>query len=313
MSNCVYSISTDVVKPENERDARCAPSVNFEAGSCIRLEILSLFAKAYNEEYPKNQIKLDSTMEIMHPHKYKKYLVGEFNKRLEEKCTTQRCWTKQSFIRRMPEFAKEELLKFTFRPNGPDEGTEWLNTDNINQTLRQYEKKYNDFKFLGAVPRDFQNHTETAVTDEMLREYVENGKTRLGIVFNTDPIGKPGEHWNALYCDVEKGDIRFFDSYGVPANKEVVSFMKMLGKFIKNRNDSIANVNRNKTNFMVKITADYNKIRAQRKGWDCGVYATNFILRMLRGDSFEKICESKIHDDVINKCRKIYFSGDTNE
>jgi hypothetical protein len=43
------------------------------------------------------------------------------------------------------------------------------------------------------------------------------------------------------------------------------------------------------------------------------MYSISFILRMLRGDSFEKICESKIHDDVVQKCRKVYFSGDMNE
>jgi hypothetical protein len=57
------------------------------------------------------------------------------------------------------------------------------------------------------------------------------------------------------------------------------------------------------------LKVDYNKIQHQRENSECGVYSMNFILRLLKGDSFETICNSKIPDKQINKCRNVYFNN----
>ena len=60
-------------------------------------------------------------------------------------------------------------------------------------------------------------------------------------------------------------------------------------------------------NVCSKIQLKRNDKRHQYKGSECGVYSINFIERMLNGDKFEDISNSKIPDDVINKKRNIYF------
>ena len=35
-----------------------------------------------------------------------------FNKRLKNKCTSQRCWAEQNFIKKVPKIAQDELKKY---------------------------------------------------------------------------------------------------------------------------------------------------------------------------------------------------------
>ena len=56
------------------------------------------------------------------------------------------------------------------------------------------------------------------------------------------------------------------------------------------------------------IDIRYNTNRHQYKNSECGVYSMNFIIRLLRGEGFAKIEKSKVIDDEMNKCRKVYFS-----
>ena len=58
-----------------------------------------------------------------------------------------------------------------------------------------------------------------------------------------------------------------------------------------------------KNNIEKKLKIEYNRNRHQYKNSECGVYSLNFILRLLNGDSFEKITKNKVLDDEINDCR----------
>jgi hypothetical protein len=297
--NSISSIDTDDVATKDKHDKRCAPSIGFENGSCIKLSILLEMANAYNIDAGNSSIKLFDNMDTLNPKKYKKYLLKEFNKRLGDTCTTQKCWTEQSFIDRMKILAREELEKYTFRPDGPQGKFEWLNTLHINDTMDQYEKKYPDFKFLGAVPIDFDKFDRFGIKNLNYKKLVDSGITKLGVVFNLDEHNQPGSHWVALYSDLKKGEIKFFDSYSVRPVPRIRTLMRRLANF-------------SQTGLGVKhIDVGYNKIRHQYQNSECGVYSINFIVRMLRGDMFDKICQSKTKDIKVNKCRNIYF-GNTN-
>jgi hypothetical protein len=274
----------------------CAPHKKFEANSCLSLESLYLIAEAYNKDNPDNIINLYTNYKILHPHKYKKYLVKELNKRLKNKCNNQQCWTKQSFMKHINNVNKEEIAKYTFRPVGPDGKFEWLNTSNIDNVLEQYELLYKDFKFLGTVPIDFDKLKFLGIKTLDFNKLIKENKTKLGIVFNLDEHWQSGSHWVAAYSDLIKGQIYYFDSYGTRPEKQIRVFMNRIYKFLKEELK------------MENIDIDYNKIRHQYKNSECGIYSTNFIIRLLRGDTFKEICESKIPDDRINKCREKYFN-----
>lgn len=297
--NLISIVDTTIVYPINENDKKCAPGINFEVGSCIKLTVLIEMANAYNDYYKgtTNIILLDQTIEILNPRKYKKYLLNEFNKRLSDKCQTQKCWSEQSFIIHMKDSAKDELLKYTFRPDGPNGKFEWLNTINIVEVMDQYETKDPSFKFLGAVPIDFDDFDHFGIKNLNYKDLINNEKYKLGFVFNLDEHDQPGSHWVALYSDLKKGEVYFFDSYGTKPVSRIRTLMRRIAKFIQ--------VEMSNTNLKV----DNNKIRHQYENSECGVYSINFIIRMLKGDSFESICKSKISDNKINKCRNVYFNN----
>lgn len=306
MDNIISSISTDKVGAKNETDKRCAPHLTFDGGSCIKINLLVEMAKAYNADMQggnktggdKMMIKLYDELEMLNPKKYKKYLLKQFSDKLQDKCgVDQRCWTEQSFIKNMQKIAKEELDKYTFRPTGPQGRFEWLNTLHINDVMNQYEKKYNDFKFLGAVPMDFDKLEYLGIKDLDYKNLVKNGKTKLGFVFNLDNHNQSGSHWVALYADIKQGSVLFFDSYKMVPTPEIRKLMRRIALFCKNEMG------------IQKLKIDRNKIRHQYENSECGVYSINFITRLLRGDSFEKICEDRTPDKKVNKCRNTYFNN----
>jgi hypothetical protein len=281
----------------NKKDLVCAPGVQFVSGSCISLDMLIKMAKAYNKNNTTTPIKLDDTVQIMSPNKYKKYLVRQFQKRLE-KCNDQKCWTKQDFMKHLEAKLKKQLLKETFRPIGPvADATQkhtWLNTTNIDDSMRQYENKYKDFFYLGTVPLDFEKLDYYVFKNIDFNKYIEEGKRRFGTVINLDKSYQSGSHWVSLFFNFDSGEICYSDSYATNPEPEIAKFIQKVGKFIK------TNLNKEP---LIKI----NRTRHQRGGSECGVYSMEFILRLLSGESFEQITAKRIPDEEVNKCRNIYF------
>ena len=160
--------------------------------------------------------------------------------------------------------------------------------------MSQYEKKYPEFKFLGAVPIDFDDLPQLGIKDLDFKGLMNEGITKLGIIFNLDDSTMPGSHWTASFVDTNDGNVVYFDSYGFQSEHRIRKFMRRAANFCKEHNG--------KEPFVA-----HNKVRHQYKGSECGIYSIRFLTRMLKGDSFEKICNDAIPDDTVNKCRKIYF------
>lgn len=266
----------------------CAPSRSNEGGSCIRTEILISIAKAYNAEHS-DQINFDMNKAKNKPE-YKKYLVSSLEQRLGK---DQRKWMDKKFISRLQDEEQSELKKRTFVPKGPQGKWDWLNTLHINEVMTQYEDKYKDYKFLGAVPIDFDDLHQLGIKNLDAAKLKSEGKTKIGIVFNLDEHWKSGSHWVSGYYDLKKGNLYFFDSYGSKPDKRVVTLMQRIGNQIY------------KTGIEPRLL--YNRTRHQFGGSECGVYSMNFILRLLRGDSFDEISRNPIDDKKINECRDVYF------
>lgn len=269
---------------------KCAPGTEFTDGSCISVDVLKEMALAYNKEYPDKVVNLDMKMDTLHPGTFKRHLVKEFSERLSDICEEQTCWVKQKFTKKMKQAMKEELERATFRPKGPKGKFTWLNTVNINEVMSQYENKFPDFKFLGAVPIDFDSLPHLNIRDMDKSTLLRQGKSKIGIVFNLDEHWQPGSHWVSMYADFNKKEVYFFDSYGVRPEKRIRNLMDRLSKSMGDD---------------AKIA--YNEKRHQRKNSECGVYSMNFIIRSLNGENFEDITENIVDDDKINKCRSIYF------
>lgn len=299
-------------------DTKCAPNKKFKDGSCIDLKslknIAENFSNVYNVEFDYNN---------------KKELVDDLSREFKKKfnCDDQLCWIKQKFIKKI---GNEDLSKFTFRPEGPEGKLDWLSTTNINDVVEQYEKKYDDFLFLGAVPYDFQELRQLEMGKELNFDNLRNGHlnadynkdkkvNKFGMVINLDPHYKGGSHWVALYSDLEKNQIYFFDSFGKKPKNKIKKFINKITKYMYNsKYNKKLNINnllndlktkneseqlRNISNFDIK----YNNIQHQEKNSECGVYSINFLIRLASGESFTDITENITRDDSMNDCRNTYF------
>jgi len=285
-------IKEDRVTPKNDSDKKCGPTISFENGSCIPLNLLVKMAITYNKRYKDNSIQLFDTLEESSPDEYKKYLLFEFQKRFKNNNHSE--WVNSKFFDNMNKEDKEFLHKSVFRPKGPQGQFQWLSTLDINKTLAQYENKYQDFLFLGAVPIDFNELDYYPFKKMNFNNFRKEGKNRLGVIFNLDEHNKGGSHWVSLFCDLEKGQIYFSDSYGREPEERIYNFMNRIKNYLEECN-------------IENIDMRHNTTGHQRGNSECGVYSINFILRLLKGKTFDHITRKRLVDEKVNKCRLRYF------
>jgi hypothetical protein len=285
-------IKEEKVIPKNDSDKKCGPTISFENGSCIPLNLLVKMAITYNKRYKDNSIQLFDTLEELSPDKYKIYLLFEFQKRFKN--TNHSEWINNKIFDNMDKEDKELLQTSIFRPEGPQGQFQWLSTIDINKTLAQYENKYPDFVFLGAVPIDFNELDYYPFQKINFNNFRKEGKNKLGVIFNLDEHYKGGSHWVSLFSDLEKGQIYFSDSYGRKPEKRISNFMDRIKNYLETCN-------------IDNIDIRHNPTQHQRGNSECGVYSINFILRLLKGKTFDHLIRKRLTDEKVNKCRFRYF------
>ncbi len=280
---------------------RCAPTKSYTQGSCFTYENLVDIAKEYNKTYQDK---------IIIPND-KKQLLRELTHRMKTKynCDDQLCWIKSSIVKQTK---NDDILKYTFRPNGPKKQFEWLSTNDINKVMEQYEYKYKDFLFLGALPYDFEELPLYKMNelnfDELAREKINT----IGAVINLDTHDMPGSHWVALYINLKKNAIYYFDSFGKKPGRRINMFIRkilnhMHNKSLQKRFDITEFMNRYQ--YKDEYDVRYNKTQHQFKNSECGVYSMNFIIRLLNGETFDEIVDNITNDYEMNLCRKKYFKN----
>ena len=274
---------------------QCAPKFQKnKKDSCFNYKSLQIIAKNINsmKKYPKIKISAD-----------KKTLWESIHNILKNKCNKESCWINVAAPKKI-----ENQLLHHFKPIIPKSWVknkyEWLSTVDIDNVLDQYEEKYQDFKFIGPVPIDFDNVLfGSCIVNELCNINIikmeKQGVNHIGIIFNLDKHNESGSHWVALFIELSKQPLNnkvgayFYDSYGTKPYKEIQILMNRL-------KDQYTRENRE---FILK----YNKVRHQYKNSECGVYSTYFIIKMLEGNNFETHCNNKITDDEINEKRNVFF------
>ncbi len=221
-------------------------------------------------------------------------------------CNKESCW-----VRQMTKGTKmeKELLE-SFSPVEPIEWkknpNEWLSSIDIIEVMNQYEKTYKCFDFLGPSPIDYDTHQlyGECVWEELchfsLADQIKKGKSKIGVIFNTDPHDKDGEHWISLFINIKKGTIFFFDSAGDKAPSQVMKFVKMVTEQGKKLEEPID----------FKFDENY-PVEHQYKNTECGVYSIYFIIHMLEDKITGHYLKTHVlKDKYMEQFRKIYYNTD---
>lgn len=285
----------NIYKPKlsKKRNVYCSPSHKNNNYSCFNKKALMRIAKSWNSNHSDKKIKLTNNITS-------EALWKEINARLNKKCDGEWCWIKQSFVKSL----SDEDIENTFRPATPREWykskDEWLSTIDIENVMEQYQDKYKDFLFIGAVPMDFdyEKSPGNCIVDELckinLNTLKKKKKKRIGIVFNLDKHYQSGSHWVAMFIDLIKNMMYYWDSYAEPPPEEVNILAKRLQKQAK------------KNNYNIKYKV--NKVRHQYENSECGVYCMYFITKLLQGKRFEDIINHKINDNEMNIKRGYFYA-----
>lgn len=286
-------------KQEQKHESRhCSPSrfaQSVATGTCYTEDEVRTIARRYNRLDPKQPVDVSVKT------------IPQLAKQLEERLgQRQEEWLEKSKTTTID-------ADKVFRPEAPcswqTNGREWLSTDDIDQVMRQYEDLYDDFKYLGAYPRDaFAKDPNTGeCIDKMdnvchLNAFQDKRVKRVAVIFNIDDHTGPGLHWVACYVDTNKQHknhgIFYYDSVARTPSKDILAFMESLRHTLDTKNP--------KEDQHLKIHV--NKTQSQYKNTECGMFSMLFVIMCLQDIlDFRQICDNMINDDTINMLRSVIY------
>jgi hypothetical protein len=284
--------------PKTAKNAKpnCSPKPKGEVNkySCYTNKSLIKLRNKWNARHPDSKITSNSPREIY----------SDLKKLLNDVCSNEACWLKQSGA-----FGEvDDDLTESFAPTAPPEWkknpNEWLSSVDIMKVMKQYEKAYKCFDFMGPTPINFDTKKidGQCVWEELckfdLDTLIKNGKTKIGIIFNTDKDTGPGQHWISMFINVKKKIIFFFDSVGYPAPKQIMALVKRIQKQGLELETPI------------DFKYDSNEgIEHQYGNTECGIYSIYFIVHMLEDKMSEDYVKTHIlKDEYMEKFRRVYFN-----
>jgi len=280
------------------KQLRCSPSHKNKNGfSCFSSDDLYKLRDLWNLRHPDAVITSNEPKDVW----------DILKKNMSSVCNKESCWLKQNFINNSK--VKKEL-EDAFAPSSPSEWkknpNEWLSSVDILNVMKQYEKAYKCFEFIGPSPIDYDVKKQygECVWNELcnfnLKEQIKNGKTKIGVVFNTDPHYLGGSHWVSLFINIKRKKIFYFDSAGDEIPKRIKKFVDNVieqGKSLKNRID-------------FEFDQNY-PVEHQYGNTECGIYGIYFIVHMLEDKINEHYLKTHIlKDEYMTKFRKVYFNDD---
>ena len=276
----------------------CSPKDKNELNdfTCYTDKNLYKLRDLWNARHPDVQIMTNDGKEI---HK-------TLTKYMSDICNKESCWLKQNF---MDIKTKNELTE-SFAPVSPEEWkknpNEWLSSVDIMKVMKQYERAYKCFDFIGPSPIDFDTKMlyGECVWEELchfnLADQLAHGKTKIGVIFNLDPHTKSGSHWVSLFINMKNNTIFYFDSAGDPIPTQIDKFVKTVQKQAQQLTPAI------------KLEFDQNHpVEHQYGDTECGVYSLYFIVNMLDDKISGHYLKTHIlKDEYMENFRKVYFNAD---
>lgn len=256
--------------------------------SCYSKDSLIKISEIWNKNNSLNKIKIENQS--------RQKIWGQIQKNLNSSCKKDEyCWKKQDFIKKLKDI---DIEMYTFKPKYPKAWIKntntWLNTYDIYYVMKQYEKAYDDFAFLGPIPSDCPTKIQCELSKLDLIGMKKQGIDKVGIIYNLDVSTGPGTHWVGMYIDNKNNEINYYDSYGgLPT--------KLIGNFIGTLVDKY-----NSNNY--KPVVIYNDKRHQYGGSECGMYSMNFILERLHGATMYDMSKVDLPDKNMTHLRKLLYN-----
>ena len=263
----------------------CAPRKKGDVNSfsCYTNDMLEKIKEMWNKKHPDNPIHTTIPMKIW----------KEYQKKIGELCDNEECWINNNNNNNL------------FAPPKPtyEDKNEWLSNIDIANVLKQYEKLYYCFYFLGPTPIDYDSKQGSGfvcnkIANFNLKKYIDERKSKIGIVFNLDKHTQGGSHWVCLFINIKQKYIFYFDSIG---NKMPTQIKKLVDRIVKQGNELSPPIH-----FHVEV----NKLQHQRKNNECGVYCLFVITTLLQDTkNIYELKKERYPDEDIYELRSVFFQN----
>lgn len=218
---------------------------------------------------------------------------------------------------------KNSLLFKYFKPIASVDPNDWLSNLQVDQIQEQMCKIYDhyyyscihmiDFHMIDHkhIEKDFVNIKDIDFVKELNGDVISTKEKPLktyGVIFNTDPHYKAGQHWFAIFKDFRKKGtiddpytIEYFNSAGDPLEPKCREYLKDLADNISMRTK--------KNCVYVRVT----DIEHQKPTTgNCGVYALYYIYSRINNKSADYFNKEafKITDEMMEDFRKKIFNDE---
>jgi hypothetical protein len=287
--------------------------------SCYTKAQLVSIARAINAKYGLS-IPVSGT---------KKVIWNAIDTAMSQQCTSEFCWAEQVATRGPPSSITDDAaaswssLVRMFRAKKPkphksqDQGAHaMLKTSDIHKVLKQYEDVYPEFVALGPYSIDFCDLGEEVCNINLWTMKNRRMKTKIGIVFNTDPSTKDGKHWVSMFIDVSapspsEWEINYFDSFGHDGTKmpkQIRRLIDSLRAVVPAQAIVKSTVPRRRSSAAVRVKGNCSRVNSgnaenggsdekyctttkvhQTSETECGMYSIYFIVKRLEGKSYEDL------------------------
>lgn len=280
-------------KNRTMKKAICSPTNKKKSYTCYTDEALDRMKDLWNARHPDAKILSQQPREIWET----------LRDNMADVCNIETCWLRQQFIANK---LTADLTTYTFAPTAPKVWhtniNEWLTSVDIERVMKQYEKKYKHFDFIGPSPIDFDKRVlyDECVWSELcnfdLAKLLRRGKTKIGVVFNVDPHYLEGSHWISLFINVPKGYIFFFDSNGERVPKQIKHLVTRIQEQARALN--------------IDLKFEQNHpTRHQMGDTECGMYSLYLIIQLLTENKTpQHFMKQNVTDDEMEHLRKKYFN-----
>ena len=279
-------------KQNSFKKLKCSPSKTDKTSfSCYSSSDLIKIRDGWNMRHPDRFIQSDEDHEIW--SMIKNYSINS--------CKNERCWLSSLFKKNELD---EALLLYTFSPTRPEKWKNnpntWLSSLDIEAVMNQYERKYDNFAFIGCSPIDFDKilHNGECVWPELcnfnINDYIDNNVNKIGISLNLDEHTKGGSHWVSLFIDLKNKYIFYFDSNGDETPKEV---KKLIDK-----------INNQCLKLGIEMKIFESDIEHQKKNTECGLYSIYFLTYLLKNNNYNHFLDKRIGDEEMFELRNKFFN-----
>lgn len=275
-----------LVVPESEN--QCAFNINAKDNVCSDQSTLKKMEEFINQLGNDNKSNLQAEEIIENAKKI-------------TNCESELCVLKNKQFEEFTGSATtEHVINTRFKPEGPSHTTEWLNNDNIDFVINQWNRVYPNFLHIPFQMIDFDEQQTRLYTLNLADEY-KKGIRKMGCVINTDKSSGKGIHWFCVFADLagnEHWTLEYFDSAGDYPKRSVHAWLNkqrsMLAESYPDKRIEVIDVTKSN--------------QLQRSTTECGVFSLWYILSRLNGIPYNYFSQpSAINDDMMYKFRKFLF------